>query len=161
MDKTWVRVLLWVAVIAVCGMIFFFSAQTGDESAQTSGKVVDWLIGLMVKGYELLDAVRQREIYETASLLVRKLAHFSEFALLGFLLRLLMHSYRVKTGWGWAWLAATLYACTDELHQMFSEARGPSLLDVGIDSLGAAAGVAAACLVMALVLGWRKRVRME
>lgn len=157
MEKRWVRILLWLAVIAVCAMIFFFSAQSGEESADTSGKVVDWLIGFLVKGYHLLDAIRQQEIYDTASLMVRKLAHFSEFALLGFLVRLLLHSYRVRAGWGWAWLAATLYAMTDELHQMFSEARGPSLLDVGIDSLGAAAGVAAACLLMALAAVWRRR----
>lgn len=161
MEKRWVRILLWIAVFAVCGMIFFFSAQNGEDSADTSGKVVDWLIGLVVKGYELLDAIRQREIYETASLLVRKLAHFSEFALLGFLVRLLMHSYRVRFGWGWAWLASTLYACTDELHQMFSDARGPSLKDVGIDSLGAAAGIGVACLLLALFAARQRRKAME
>ena len=150
MEKWWVRLLLWLAVIAVCGMIFFFSAQSGEDSAMTSGKVVDVLIGLLVKGYELLDALRQREIYETASLLVRKLAHFAEFALLGFFVRLLMHSYRIRFGWGRAWLASTLYAFTDEAHQMFTQARGPSLIDVGIDSIGAAAGVTLACVVLVI-----------
>lgn len=158
MEKWWVRLLLWLAVIAVCGMIFFFSAQSGEDSAMTSGKVVDVLIGLLVKGYELLDAIRQREIYETASLLVRKLAHFSEFALLGFFVRLLMHSYRVRSGWGWSWLASTLYAFTDEAHQMFTQARGPSLVDVGIDSIGAAVGITVACLVLIVATGrWRRR----
>lgn len=148
MEKRWVRFLLWLAVLAVCGMIFFFSAQSGDQSAQTSGKVVEWLIELLVRGYELLDAVRQREIYETASLLVRKLAHFGEFALLGFLVRLLLRSYHIRKGGAWAWFAATLYASTDELHQLFVDARGASLMDVGIDSLGAAIGVAFACLLL-------------
>ena len=59
MEQTWVRILLWLAVIAVCGMIFLFSAQTGDESAETSGKVVDCLIGILVKGYELLSEIRK------------------------------------------------------------------------------------------------------
>lgn len=151
MERKWVRILLWIAVTAVCVMIFLFSAQSGEESADTSGKVVDFLIALFVKGYHLLDTIRQQEIFETASLIVRKLAHFSEFALLGFLLRLLMRSYRVKAGAGWAWLATTFYAMTDEMHQMFSEARGPSIVDVGIDSLGAAAGVAVACAILWLV----------
>ena len=156
MERKWVRILLCIAVIAVCVMIFLFSAQSGEESADTSGKVVDFLIALFVKGYQLLDAIRQREIYEIASLIVRKLAHFSEFALLGFLLRLLMRSYRVKAGTGWAWLATTLYAMTDELHQMFSEARGASLVDVGIDSLGAATGAAVASLLLWLFFKGRK-----
>ena len=148
MEQKWVKIILWIAVIAVCGMIFFFSAQDGEDSADTSGKVVEWLLAILIKGYHLLAAIQQQELFETASLIVRKLAHFSEFALLGFLVRLLMRSYRIRAGAMWAWLAATLYACTDEVHQMFVGARGPSLVDVGIDSLGAAAGVAIACLIL-------------
>ncbi len=148
MEKRWVRILLWLAVIAVCGMIFFFSAQNGDESEQASGKVVQYLIGFLVKGYELLTAIRQQEIYETASLLVRKLAHFGEFALLGFLVRLLMRSYRVRRGFSWAWLSASLYAVTDELHQFFMAARNASVIDVGIDSMGAAFGAGLGCLIL-------------
>ena len=158
MEKKWVRIVLWIAVIAVCGLIFFFSAQSGEDSADTSGKVVEWLIAILVKGYHLMAAAQQQEIFDTASLIVRKLAHFSEFALLGFLVRLLMQSYRVKAGAPRAWIAATLYAFTDELHQLFSDARGASLVDVGIDSLGAATGVAFACLLLWLFLGRAKAV---
>ena len=156
MEQTWVRILLWLAVIAVCGMIFLFSAQTGDESAETSGKVVDCLIGILVKGFELLSEIRQQEIREIASLMVRKLAHFGEFALLAFLVRLLMRSYRIAGGGLKAWLCATLYAATDELHQVFVSARGPSLTDVGIDSMGAAFGAGLACLILWLC-GRRRR----
>ena len=156
MEKTWVRILLWPAVIAVCGMIFLFSAQTGDQSAEASGKVVDCLIGLLVKGYELLTAIRQQEVYETASLIVRKLAHFGEFALLGFLVRLLMRSYRLRRGGLKAWLCATLYAVTDELHQLFMAARNASVIDVGIDSMGAACGAGLACLILWV---WERRRR--
>ena len=156
MKQKWVRRILWIAVIAVCGMIFFFSAQSGEESADTSGKVVEWLIAILIKGYHLLAAAQQQEIFDTASLIVRKLAHFSEFALLGFLVRLLMQSYQVKAGASRAWVATTLYAVTDELHQLFSDARCASIVDVGIDSLGAAAGVGVACLLLWLLISCRK-----
>ena len=158
MQQKWVRILLWIAVVAVCVMIFLFSAQTGEESADTSGRVVRWVIAILVKGYHLMAAAQQQEIFETASLIVRKLAHFSEFALLGFLVRLLMQSYAIRAASPWAWLAATLYAMTDEFHQMFTEARGPSLVDVGIDSLGAAAGVAFACLLLWLFMRRREKI---
>ena len=49
----------------------------------------------------------------------------------------------------WAWLLATLYAATDEWHQSFVEARGPALLDVGIDSAGALTG---ALVMLALLM---------
>lgn len=156
MEQKWVRRILWIAVIAVCGLIFFFSAQSGEESADTSGKVVEWLIAILIKGYHMLAAAQQQEIFDTASLIVRKLAHFSEFALLGFLVRLLMQSYQVKAGASRAWVATSLYAVTDELHQLFSDARGASVVDVGIDSLGAAAGVGIACLLLWLILTSRK-----
>lgn len=148
MERRWVRILLWLAVLAVCSMIFFFSAQSGEDSAQTSSKIVKWLIALLVSGYDAMALAEQQQLFDVASLLVRKLAHFGEFALLGFLLRLLMQSYRLPKGPWLAWLAATLYAVTDEVHQLFSVARGASVVDVGIDSLGAAAGVALACLVL-------------
>ena len=46
---------------------------------------------------------------------------------------------------------ATLYAASDELHQVFVSGRTPSLVDVAIDSAGAAAGIA--------LLGWVLRRR--
>ena len=47
-----------------------------------------------------------------------------------------------------AWLIATLYAATDELHQMFVSERGPAALAVCIDSAGALTGALAALAVM-------------
>ena len=54
-----------------------------------------------------------------------------------------------------AWGLATLYAATDELHQMFVAERGPALLDVCIDSAGALAGVLLMTVCLLLVLGKR------
>lgn len=41
-----------------------------------------------------------------------------------------------------AWLLALLYACSDEFHQIFVAGRHASLLDVGIDAIGAAIALA-------------------
>ena len=40
-----------------------------------------------------------------------------------------------------AWLVAALYAVSDEIHQYFVPERACALMDMGIDSAGAAAGV--------------------
>jgi VanZ family protein len=75
---------------------------------------------------------------------VRKSGHFLIYALLG-------AAYRRGLAWRrpasaedsrWALLMALAYAVTDELHQGFSPDRSPSVRDVGIDTLGAAAGCA-------------------
>ena len=154
MERRWVRILLWICVIAVCAMIWGFSAQDGQRSEHTSGRVLRWAAALLMHGFDTLALAEQQSLYDTASWLIRKGAHFAEFALLAFLVRLLLRSYRVRRGgWFWAWAAASLYAVVDELHQFFMAARNASLVDVGIDSLGAAFGAGAACLVVWLCAG--------
>ncbi|MOA68833.1 VanZ like family protein [compost metagenome] len=49
------------------------------------------------------------------------------------------------------WGAAVLYAASDEWHQSFVPNRGPAVMDVAIDSMGALFGVAA------IWLGSRRR----
>lgn len=74
------------------------------------------------------------------SMLVRKAAHFSEFAVLGLLLRWRMH-LTGKNG-KWALALGILAACMDETIQLFVPGRASRLLDVGIDTCGVAAGIA-------------------
>ena len=71
--------------------------------------------------------------------LLRKLAHFSEFALLGFLLSWLVGM--LDRNRFLALAGGFLAACVDETIQRFVPDRGPSLWDVGIDTCGAAAGM--------------------
>ena len=71
--------------------------------------------------------------------LLRKVAHFTEFACLGGLFTWLFSMLRRP-----AWLAlgcGFLAACVDETIQIFVPDRGPSVFDVGIDTAGVAVGV--------------------
>jgi VanZ family protein len=71
----------------------------------------------------------------TWDLVLRKLAHFAEYAVLAVL------AYRA-VGHGPAAVAiASLYSATDELHQMFVAGRHGSPVDWLIDTAGAATGV--------------------
>jgi VanZ family protein len=71
---------------------------------------------------------------ETWDLLLRKLAHLAEFALLGALLA------RAVAELPALWLGV-VYAGSDELHQHFVAGREAALLDVGIDACGVLAGI--------------------
>ena len=42
---------------------------------------------------------------------------------------------------GWAWVVGTLYAASDEIHQLFVPGRSGQLRDVFLDSAGVAAGI--------------------
>jgi VanZ family protein len=71
--------------------------------------------------------------------LLRKVAHFTEFACLGGLFTWLFSMLRRP-----AWLAlgcGFLAACVDETIQIFVPDRGPSVFDVLIDTAGVAVGV--------------------
>jgi VanZ family protein len=70
-------------------------------------------------------------------LLLRKLAHTAEYALLGLLLA------RAAGSGGVAFALGVLYAASDELHQSFVPGRAGSPLDVLIDAVGVALGVLA------------------
>jgi VanZ family protein len=68
-------------------------------------------------------------------LVLRKLAHAAEYAVLGALLQ------RATGRVGLAVALGTLYAASDELHQAFVPGRTGSPVDVWIDALGVACGV--------------------
>ena len=76
----------------------------------------------------------------TWDLVLRKIAHTAEYALLGALLyRAVRHAP--------ALLIASAYAATDEVHQTFVSGRHGSPVDWLIDTAGAAIGVAVAVRV--------------
>ena len=160
--KQWIEkhsvVLSLLLVIAVMVMIFCFSAQTGEESGAMSGRLTTWVLNLIIPDFENFSPERQEAIRSTVGLLVRKLAHFSEYALLG--VSLMLHSAQVqkkitvRLPWLWAWGIGTLYAATDEFHQGFVAGRGPSVVDVTIDSAGVITGV----LLMIWILKKRTKI---
>jgi VanZ family protein len=73
----------------------------------------------------------------TLDTILRKLTHLAEYAILGALLARALRRPAVAVA------LAALYAVTDEIHQTFVDGRVGAPLDVGIDTLGALAGVLA------------------
>ena len=151
------RLLALLAVLAVAGMIFFFSAQSAKSSSNMSGRITEALLRIFVPGYDALPQSTQKTYKTRIEHVVRKLAHFFEYVLLALWATICLHVWfpklrpRAYTLLGW--LLSVLYAGTDELHQRFVKGRGPALADVGIDALGALAGALLAMLMIAL-LAW-------
>jgi len=73
----------------------------------------------------------------TWDLVLRKLAHVAEYAVLGALLA------RALPSLAWAVALGSLYAVTDEVHQAFVPGRVGSPLDWALDTVGVVAGVLA------------------
>ncbi len=90
--------------------------------------------------------------------LLRKLAHFAEFALLGVCLRWLYGMMMQKPA---HYLLLPVFsgvavAFVDEGIQMFVPGRGPGLMDVGIDSSGLVLGI-----VILSFISWKKVKNLE
>lgn len=153
------RGLLWGCVIAVAVLIFLFSAQDGPDSSAASDVLARFIAGLIDPEAETLPETDQRSVLTFVRKLVRKGAHFSEFAALGFFIRLLVSTYGLRRPTRLSWLAGTLYACTDELHQLFVADRAGMWQDVLLDSCGVLGGVTAAYALLVLWQRYGRRLR--
>lgn len=136
---------LYLLPVLWMGVIFYFSHQNGDESSQVSGWFVDFVIrvaeilNLDITGWNL-------------NLLVRKAAHFSIFAVLGFLLFLTLYINRQKlfSSSVYTFAIGSIYGVFDEFHQYFVPGRSCQLTDMLIDASGVMAAVLISIGVMQL-----------
>ena len=132
-------VIFWALAIGWVAVLFFFSGQTGAES----GELSLWLTHLVQRLFPWIPLTT-----DALEHLLRKLAHFSIFAVEGFLLCLaMMESFRDKgAGALLSGILCTAVAAANELHQSFIEGRSCEGGDVLIDSAGALLGIAVAAL---------------
>ena len=115
-------------------------------SSASSGRVLTLLQGALRRlGHP---ALAQRLTQHV----VRKMAHFCEYMLEGFLLMLCMRVYsRHPLGHITVpMLGGVLTALTDETIQLYSPGRSSQVTDVWLDSVGVLAGILAALVLMAL-----------
>lgn len=150
-----------IKLLLVAAMLIFIwgnSMIPGELSSLES----EWFLSLV---YPVIGRVQQiladfGHVFEM-SFLVRKLAHFSEYALLGALMYWL---FTKPNGRGRLMLPALLClaaACVDEGIQIFAIERGPALKDVILDFAGSCAGIIAMAVVIsvlyALIRPFRRR----
>ena len=130
MTYTEKRFRLCLALL-ICNLAFIWGNSLLPGSV--SGAFSDWV-------KELLAAIFPGDGFSAGGGgLLRKIAHFTEFACLGGLFTWLFSMLRrpVLLAPGCGFLAA----CVDETIQIFVPDRGPSVFDVGIDTAGVAVGV--------------------
>ena len=139
-------------VIAVAAAIFYFSAQNATESSKTSGVFLRIILELF-PGFNSMTRAAQTDMIESMMTVIRKCAHFSIYAFLGFWLLFLVRQYRPKHAIPITVASSFLYAITDELHQHFVPGRSCQIIDVFIDTAGALTGGLVALLLVAI---WRK-----
>lgn len=133
-------VVLWVlSIVGWLGVIYAFSDQTAQGSAQISNPLTEKVIDLFFKNeYRSLTSSQQKLFYYQVSFFIRKTGHFLEYAIL-FLLICSILWVLIRKKWVVYLLSVGscfLLAILDEFHQHFVFGRVASWKDVGIDGLG-------------------------
>lgn len=134
-------ILTLIPVIVTAIMIFCFSAQTGEESSKTSGKVVEKVVEIVKPDIEELPELEREEWINKLQHWVRKTAHFLEYTMFGFFLLLHIRVRGDKHAAWWAVGIGAAYAATDEFHQFLTGSRSGQVADVLLDSTGVFVGV--------------------
>ena len=132
-----------LAIVWMC-VIFAFSAQTKEESSAVSESFSYRMVSSTRFFFHLdMDDARVKEIADAIEGFVRKAAHMTEYGILSVLLYIWIGQWSMSflRRWGTAFGAATVYAATDEVHQLFVAGRSGRFTDVCIDGLGACLGV--------------------
>ena len=153
------RLATTLLTVLMMVVIFLFSAETAEESDLTSGFFARILIRVFCPGFNELNEAEQQVVYDQYQTVIRKCAHFTEYLLLGLLLRLCYMSWFGDRGAPGilSWVTGALYAGTDELHQVLIDGRSGQVWDVLIDCGGVFIGVLIAIPVIRMINNAFKR----
>ncbi|MBP3939349.1 MAG: VanZ family protein [Clostridia bacterium] len=129
--------VFWILSLAVMVMIFMFSSATGEESEAVSQNLLSKIIEFIGN-------------YVSHNFL-RKLAHFCEFAALGFCVTGAVHFTFGKRKFYVPLIPCILYAVSDEVHQHFVPERACRVFDMFVDTCGIMTGIGIFLLLILII----------
>lgn len=127
--------IIWMVII------FMFSNQNAKTSQATSDKIASDIVDTVeiISKKDIPDGNKKKLISDTR-FIIRKTAHFTLYLVLGILAHLVFSSYNVSKPVIYSIIFCLLYACSDEVHQIFSDGRTAKLMDIFIDTCGGIVG---------------------
>lgn len=144
------KIITIILIIAWMTLVFYFSNQVSDKSSKLSGGITRAILNF----FNILESktLQQQSEIET---IIRKLAHYSIYAIGGILILLHVNLYKINKNKKViiSWLIGITYAITDELHQLFISGRSCEIRDVCIDSLGVITGI----IILLIILKCKKQ----
>ncbi len=128
-------VLKVISILLLIGwmlVVFRFSADNASESKNISDEVTRFLFNNNIS----------EENVENLSVFIRKSAHFILYTFGGIFISIcFILNYNRKNVYILCQLFGTLYAISDEIHQIFVPGRAFMIFDIFIDSLGVFLGI--------------------
>jgi VanZ family protein len=126
-----ILLVLWI------GVIFSFSLQGTSDTTRTSSGFTKKFVSITLKitnSYKSEDQLDK--VVEKVHPVMRKVAHYTEFLILGYFTLLLFSEFKFDKLYLCSILFCFSIACLDELIQLFIDGRAGQILDILIDSLG-------------------------
>lgn len=116
--------LLWMF------LIFLMSSFDATDSSNQSNFIVNIISNILnIENVSLL------------GLIIRKLAHFTEYLILGFLTINMLNKNDISKKYLISILICLIYATSDEIHQFLIPGRACQIKDILIDSIGSITGI--------------------
>lgn len=109
-------------------LIFYLSNQNGSDSTNLTENFIFKIFGI-------------NSYTNILFIFIRKIAHFTEYLILGMLVYNFINSFNIDNKIIISILLCSIYAATDEFHQIFIIGRECKLLDVLIDTFGSITGI--------------------
>lgn len=157
-----IRIVPFITTFVIMAMIFAFSSQNSTESSHLSR-------GLTEKIVNILPVMRSMSAEEKTNIIlgihniIRKCAHFTIYASLGFSAAAMFLSITPKRRMLYIWICALIfsciYACTDEFHQLFVGGRGGKIRDIILDTAGGMTGAGLFILMRRLFFRLKNRIK--
>ena len=134
------KIIKIILVVLCMGTIFFFSSDEKNASDKKSDGVIVSVTEKIIG--KKLNSKEKRYYIDKFVRPVRKSAHFTIYLLLGLLFTSLLKEYNIidKRCIIYTLIFVFLYACSDEIHQLFVAGRSGEILDVLIDTSGGMVG---------------------
>ena len=132
--------------LALCWCVFFIfsnSLENGELSSIRSRQAAQIINGILIKF----------KMAPLSEFVIRKLGHFAEFTLLGFLLMLCLRVYTSHfiRYISWPLLFGMSTAVADETLQYYIPGRSSQVRDVWIDMSGVVIGIVAALIILLVI----------
>lgn len=111
-------------------IIFTMSSFNSIESANQSNYIVN-----------IISSVLNINNIELLNLIIRKLAHYIEYLILGILVINMFIKNNIPQSYLISIIFCIIYAISDEIHQIFTPGRACQIKDILIDSIGSITGI--------------------
>ena len=135
------KIFLWILVLSWMGLIFYFSSRNSEQSTNQSRAIIN-KTNIIEKYEKDKTPAEKEEIMSKVDTAFRKVAHASVFLVLSVLVCFLVKEYtlNIKKILIISAIICFLYACSDEIHQLYVIGRSGEVKDVLIDNIGALIG---------------------